>query len=77
MDILKALPYWLSANLRKLVEFHVKVSVIVQKGAPGHDKDFLMRPIWTCSISEPSVGKILTVHHHRNEKKFQLWWFWE
>ena len=29
------------------------------------------------SISELSVGKILTVHHHEIEEKFPLWWFWD
>ena len=36
---------------------------------PGVDKGFL-NPIQKCSISELSVGKILTVHHHGIEKKF-------
>ena len=48
---------------------YIKISVIVEKAAPGHDKGFF----WTqsrSSISELSVGKILTVHHHGIEKKF-------
>ena len=41
VDKPKALPSWLIVNLRKLVELYIKVSVIVQKRAPGINKGFL------------------------------------
>ena len=65
-DKLKALPYRLRVNLRKLVGLHIKVSVIIEKGAPG-----LYNPE-VYSISELSMGKVLTVRHHGIEKKFPL-----
>ena len=68
----KALPNWLRANLRKLVELYIKVSIYYYlKGSPGLHKGFLWGVWFKSTISKLSVGKIFnTVHHHGIEKKF-------
>ena len=53
----KALPNWLRANLRKLVELYIKVSIIIEKAGQGLHKDFFWGAQFRSSFSELSVGK--------------------
>ena len=68
VDKRKALPYLLRVNLRKLVE----VFRYFLKGSSRPLQRFLEPNLEVHSISELSVGKILTVYHHGIEKIFPL-----